>query len=62
MPLPRHSYIFLRKKWKENVNAIDCVKASDYIKRNTDSLKNAVENDLFSVAPSTELIFDLLDE
>ena len=62
MPLPRHSYIFLRKKGKENVNAIDCVKASDYIKRNTDSLKNAVENDLFSVAPSTELIFDLLDE
>lgn len=29
---------------------------------NTDSLKNAVENDLFSAAPSTDLIFDLLDE
>lgn len=62
MALPRHSYVFLRKKGKENGNSIDCVKASDYIKRNTDSLKNAVENDLFSAAPSTDLIFDLLDE
>lgn len=61
MALPRHSYIFLRKKRKENVNSIECVKASDYIKRNTDSLKNAVENDLFSAAPSTDPIFDLLD-
>lgn len=61
MALPRHSFIFLRKSSKENGNYIDCMKASDYIKRNTDSLKNAVENDLFSTSPSTDLIFDLLD-
>ena len=62
MALPRHSFIFLRKGSKENGNCIDCVKASDFIKRNTDSLKNAVENDLFSAAPSTDLLYDLLGE
>lgn len=62
MALPRHSFIFLRKGSKENGNYIDCVKASDFIKRNTDSLKNAVENDLFSAAPSTDLLYDLLGE
>ena len=62
MALPRHSFIFLRKGSKENGNCTDCVKASDFIKRNTDSLKNAVENDLFSAAPSTDLLYDLLGE
>lgn len=62
MALPRHSFIFLRKTDEGQEKRITCVKASDYIKRNTDSLKNAVENDLFSVAPTTDLIYELLDE
>lgn len=40
---------------------IKCVDASDFLKRNTDSLKNAVENDLFSVAPNLELIYEIED-
>lgn len=35
--------------------------ASDYLKRNTDSVRSAVENDLFSVSPSVDLVYKLAD-
>lgn len=38
---------------------ISCVCASDYLKKNTDSIKNAVENDLFSISPKLDLIYEL---
>lgn len=61
LDLPKHTYVFLKKDISDNEQPIKCVSASDYLKRNTDSLRNAVDNDLFSVAPTLELIYQLND-
>lgn len=61
MDLPKHSYSFMKKDVTNKEEPIKCLNASDYLKRNTDSLKRAVENDMFSVAPSTDLIYEILD-
>lgn len=59
--LPKHSFTFLRKDINNPECPITCVEASSLLKRNTDSLRNAVENDLFSTAPALELIYGLAD-
>lgn len=53
--LPKHSYAFLRKR-KEDKYHIAITYASDYLKRNTDSLRCAVENDVFSSLPDDSLL------
>ena len=58
MDFPKHSFAFLRR---DELNQITCVYASDYLKKNTESLKNAVENDLFSTSPDVNGIFDLAE-
>lgn len=49
--LPKHAYIFLRKQLKEGEYLISAISASDILKRNTDSIRCAVENDVFSSLP-----------
>ena len=49
--LPKHSYVFLRKHLEEGVYQVSAVFASDVLKRNTDSLRCAVENDVFDSLP-----------
>lgn len=61
MQLPKHSYTFMKKNIYDGKSKIECINAGDIMKKNTDSLKAAVENDLFSTAPATELIYDILD-
>lgn len=61
MNLPKHTYSFLRKDVDNVACPITCIDASSVLKRNTDSLKNAVENDMFSSAPALELIYDIAD-
>ncbi len=61
MDLPKHAFTFLRKNTEIPECPIVCVEASSLLKRSTDSLKNAVENDLFSAAPSVDLIYALAD-
>lgn len=61
MDLPKHTYTFLRKDISNPECPITCVEASSLLKRGTDSLRNAVENDLFSTSPALELIYDLVD-
>ena len=61
MDLPKHAYTFLRKDVSNSKCPITCVEASSFLKRDTDSLRNAVENDLFSTSPALELIYDLID-
>ena len=56
MQLPKHSFIFLKKDINNSENPIKCINASYYLKRNTDSLKHAVENDLFCTVPELSLI------
>lgn len=61
LDLPKHAFTFLRKDLNDDCRPITCVDASSFLKRNTDSLKRAVENDLFSIAPATDLIFEIED-
>lgn len=61
MNLPKHTFTFLRKDISDTQFPITCVEASSLLKRNTDSLRNAVENDLFSTAPALELIYSIED-
>ncbi len=58
MNIPKHSFAFLRRDETDN-NHISCVFASDYLKKNTLSVKNAVENDVFSSAPDLSGIYKL---
>ena len=60
LPLPKHTFNFM-KKGSSNEQPIQSVNASNYLKRNTDSLKTAVENDLFATAPEVELIYEIND-
>lgn len=59
--LPKHSYTFLRKISIDDDCYIENINASSLIKKNTDSLKNAVENDLFCISPSVDDILDIAD-
>lgn len=60
MDLPKHSFAFMRRD-ELTGNKISCIYASAYLKKNTDSLKNAVENDLFSSAPNVDQILGIKD-
>ncbi len=62
MNLPKHAFTFLRKDMSDTECPITCVNASAILKRSTDSLKNAVENDMFSSAPAVDLIYAIADE
>lgn len=57
--LPKHSYAFLKKKQVGKDYKISVCYASDYLKRNTDSLRCAVENDVFASLPDDSLLNDL---
>ena len=59
LDLPKHTFAFFRRDYA-NPDSISCVYASEYIKKNTGDLKNAVENDVFSTAPDLSLVFSLL--
>lgn len=61
MNLPKHAFTFLRKDLNDIEHPISCVSASSLLKRSSDSLKNAVENDLFSTSPALDLIFAIAD-
>ena len=61
MTMPKHTFTFLRKNVEDAECPITCVDASSLLKRSTDSLKNAVENDLFSSAPAVDLIYAIAD-
>lgn len=58
---PKHSFNFLRKEIYDGESYITVINAGDYIKKNRDSVKMAVQNDLFSSAPMLEKIFELAD-
>lgn len=61
MNLPFHSFMFLRRDDSPD-HQISCVSASDFLQKNNVSLRNAVENDLFSTAPSTMDILRFVDK
>ena len=57
--LPKNSYVFLRKHLEEGVYQVPAVSVSDVLKRNTDSLRCAVENDVFDSLPQDSLLNEL---
>lgn len=57
--LPKHSYMFLRKNVENGECHISAISASEILKRNTDSIRNAVENDVFQSLPDDSLLDDL---
>ena len=61
MQLPKHSYAFLKKDINDSDMPIKCIYASQYLKRNTDSLKHAVENDLFCTAPELHRLYEIAE-
>ncbi|WP_455951800.1 AAA family ATPase [Eubacterium sp.] len=61
MQLPKHSFTFLKKNVENGDKTIKCISASEYLKRNTDSLKSAVENDLFCISPELNRLYEIAD-
>ncbi len=59
MNLPKHSFTFLCKDIAHTESPVSCISASAILKRYTDSLKNAVDNDLFACAPAVDLIYEI---
>ena len=57
--LPKHSYVFLRKHFEEGKYQVSAISASDVLKRNTDSMRCAVENDVFASLPQDSLLDEL---
>lgn len=56
--LPKHGFAFLRKK-KEDGYKVSVTYASEILKRNTDSIRCAVENDMFSSLPDESMLDEL---
>ena len=61
LDLPKHTFSFFKKNAADDENPIRLLSASEYMKKESDSLRNAVENDLFSVLPDETYIYKILD-
>ena len=59
--LPKHSFTFMRKDISNFERPITCIDAASLLKRNTDSIKSAVDNDMFSSAPAVDTIFAIAE-
>lgn len=58
--VPKHTFVFLTKEKEEGGFVIRTKSASDFLKRPTDSVRCAAENDVFSTVPDESLL-DLID-
>ena len=57
--LPKHTFAFMKKEVDEGEYKVSVTFASDYLKRNTDSVNCAMENDVFGSLPNDSLLDDL---
>jgi hypothetical protein len=57
--LPKHAFMFMRKKFEDGDYHISAISASELLKRNTDSVRSAVENDVFASLPDDSLLDEL---
>ena len=57
--LPKHAFAFMRKEIDEGEYNVSIIFASEILTRNTDSVKCAMENDVFRSIPDTSLIDEL---
>ncbi len=49
--LPKHSYTFLKRELIEGKCRVSAISASSLLKKNTDSVRGAVDNDMFGTLP-----------
>ena len=49
--LPKHSFTFLKKEMADKAWVVTAVSASSLLKKNTDSVRGAVDNDMFGTSP-----------
>ena len=54
--LPKHTFAFMRKEIDDTDYKVTVSFASDYLKRHTDSVKCAMENDVFGSLPDDSLL------
>lgn len=57
--LPKHTFAFMKKEIDGNEYRVSVTFASEFLKRNTDSVKCAMENDVFGSLPDDSLLDDL---
>lgn len=57
--LPKHTFAFLKKEIVDDEYKVTVTFASDILKRNTDSVKCAMENDVFESLPDDSLLDEL---
>ena len=57
--LPKHSFAFMKNEIDEGKYMVSITFASDILKRNTDSIKCAMENDIFDSLPDDTLLDSL---
>lgn len=57
--LPKHSFAFLRKNIEDGTFRVSVIFASELLKRNTDSVRCAMENDVFNSLPDETLLDEL---
>ena len=57
--LPKHTFAFMRKEIDDTDYKVTVSFASDYLKRHTDSVKCAMENDVFRSLPDASLLDEL---
>lgn len=49
----------MRKQQEDGIYNVSAISASEVLKRNTDSIRNAVENDIFASLPQDSLLDEL---
>lgn len=59
--LPKHAFGFLKREYGGSDYGVSATFASEVLKRNTDSVRNAVENDVFLSLPDDSLLDELED-
>lgn len=59
--LPKHAFMFLRKRLEDGEYRVSAISASALLKRNTDSVRSAVDNDMFASLPD-DFLLDELEE
>ncbi len=65
MNFPKHSFLFLKREGRfqnksiHGEQSITCISASEFLKKSTDSVRNAMVNDLFGIAPRVESLYEL---
>ena len=57
--LPKHSFAFMKKEIEDDKYTVSVTFASDILKRNTDSVKCAMENDVFGSIPDDSMLDEL---